>query len=51
MIYFYVLLAFISLPFASFAKNELSEFNKIRNNNFEVTKVFETNNFYFSQVS
>ena len=51
MIYFYVLLIFISLPFASFAKNELSEFNKIRNNNFEVTKVFETNDFYFSQVS
>ena len=51
MIYFYVLLVFISLPFASFAKNELSEFNKIRNNNFEVTKVFETNDFYFSQVS
>ena len=51
MIYFYVLLAFISLPFASFAKNELSQFNKIRNNNFEVTKVFETNDFYFSQVS
>ena len=51
MIYFYMLLAFISLPFASFAKNELSEFNKIRNNNFEVTKVFETNDFYFSQVS
>ena len=51
MIYFYMLLAFISLPFASFAKNELSQFNKIRNNNFEVTKVFETNDFYFSQVS
>ena len=51
MIYFYVLLVFISLPFPSFAKNELSEFNKIRNNNFEVTKVFETNDFYFSQVS
>ena len=51
MIYFYVLLVFISLPFTSFAKNELSEFNKIRNNNFEVTKVFETNDFYFSQVS
>ena len=51
MIYFYMLLAFISLPFASFAKNELSQFNKIRDNNFEVTKVFETNDFYFSQVS
>ena len=48
---FYIFLAFISIPFTSFAENELSQFNKIRNNNFEVTKVFETNDFYFSQVS
>ena len=48
---FYVFLAFISIPFTSFAENELSQFNKIRDNNFEVTKVFETNDFYFSQVS
>ena len=35
----------------SFASKELSEFRQLRNNNYNVTKVFESNEFYFSQVS
>jgi hypothetical protein len=51
MKFFYVFFALIFIPFACSAENVLSQFKKIRNNNFEVTKVFETKDFYFSQVS
>ena len=39
------------ISFESFASKELSEFKKVRNNNYTVTKVFESNEYYFSQVS
>jgi len=51
MKFFYIFFLFIFIPFTCGAENVLSQFKKIRNNNFEVTKVFETNDFYFSQVS
>ena len=35
----------------SFANSALTEFKKIRKNNYNDTKVFESNEFYFSQVS
>ena len=35
----------------SFANSELTEFKKVRKNNYNDTKIFESNKFYFSQVS
>lgn len=51
MKFFYLLFALIFIPITCLAGNVLNEFKKIRNDNFEATKVFETNDFYFSQVS
>ena len=41
---------FIIINFSSLASNIKNEFEKIRNNDFKNSKVFETKNFYFSQI-
>ena len=47
----YLFCLFVFFPFTSFAEEELSQFKVVRNNNIETSKVFETKDFYFSQVS
>ena len=47
----YLFFLFVFFPFTSFAEEELSQFKEVRNNNIETSKVFETKDFYFSQVS
>jgi len=41
---------FIIFNFSSLASNIKNEFEKIRNNDLKNSKVFETKNFYFSQI-
>ena len=41
---------FIIINFSSLASNIKNEFEKIRNNDLKNSKVFETKNFYFSQI-
>mgnify|MGYP003347276875 FL=1 len=41
---------FVIFNFSSLASNIKNEFEKIRNNDFKNSKVFETKNFYFSQI-
>lgn len=41
---------FVIFNFSSFASNIKNEFEKVRNNNVKNSKVFETKNFYFSQI-
>ena len=41
---------FIIINFSSLASNIQNEFEKIRNNDLKNSKVFETKNFYFSQI-
>ena len=41
---------FIIFNFSSLASTIKNEFEKIRNNDFKNSKVFETKNFYFSQI-
>ena len=41
---------FIIFNFSSLASNIKNEFEKVRNNDFKNSKVFETKNFYFSQI-
>ena len=50
---FFYLTIFIVYCISSqvFAHPELTEFKKVRKNNFDDTIVFESNEFYFSQVS
>jgi|TARA_B100001093_G_scaffold207241_1_gene199172 hypothetical protein len=36
--------------FSSLASNIKNEFEKVRNNDVKISKVFETKNFYFSQI-
>ena len=47
-----IFLIFILLifNFSSLASNIKNEFEKVRNNDFKNSKVFETKNFYFSQI-
>ena len=41
---------FVIFNFSSFASNIKNEFEKVRNNDLKNSKVFETKNFYFSQI-
>ena len=41
---------FIIFNFSSLASNIKNEFEKVRNNDLKNSKVFETKNFYFSQI-
>jgi hypothetical protein len=41
---------FVIFNFSSFASNIKNEFEKVRNNDVKNSKVFETKNFYFSQI-
>ena len=41
---------FIIFNFTSLASNIKNEFEKVRNNDLKNSKVFETKNFYFSQI-
>ena len=45
-----ILFIFIIFNFSSFASNIKNEFEKVRNNDVKNSKVFETKNFYFSQI-
>ena len=52
MRFFYLTIFIVyCISFEAFANSELTEFKKVRKNNFNDTKVFESNEFYFSQVS
>ena len=41
---------FVIFNFSSFASNIKNEFEKVGNNDVKNSKVFETKNFYFSQI-
>ena len=45
-----IIFIFIFFNISSFASNIKNEFEKIRNNDVKSSKVFETKNFYFSQI-
>ena len=45
----FLLIIWFTVP--SLASNLIDEFNETRNNDIESSKVFETNNYYFSQIS
>ena len=45
-----LILIFIIFNFTSLASNIKNEFEKVRNNDLKNSKVFETKNFYFSQI-
>ena len=45
-----ILFIFVFFNFSSLASTIKNEFEKIRNNDFKNSKVFETKNFYFSQI-
>ena len=45
------LFLYLSFLFNGFADINLKEFTKLRGNEFNQTKIFETNEFYYSQVS
>ena len=47
---FIIIFIFIFFNISSFASNIKNEFEKIRNNDVKSSKVFETKNFYFSQI-
>ena len=52
MRFFYLTIFIVyCISFEAFANSEVTEFKKVRKNNFNDTKVFESNEFYFSQVS
>jgi len=44
-------LIIICFTVPSLASSLIDEFNEIRKNDIESSKVFETNNYYFSQIS
>ena len=45
-----IIFIFVIFNFSSLASTIKNEFEKIRNNDFKNSKVFETKNFYFSQI-
>ena len=45
-----ILFIFVIFNFSSLASTIKNEFEKVRNNDFKNSKVFETKNFYFSQI-
>ena len=45
-----ILFIFVIFNFSSLASNIKNEFQKVKNNDFKNSKVFETKNFYFSQI-
>ena len=45
-----IIFIFVIFNFSSLASTIKNEFETIRNNNFKNSKVFETKNFYFSQI-
>ena len=45
-----IIFIFIIFNFSSLASNIKNEFEKVRNNDVKNSKVFETKNYYFSQV-
>ena len=45
-----IIFIFIFFNISSFASNIKNEYEKIRNNDVKNSKVFETKNFYFSQI-
>ena len=45
-----IIFIFFIFNFSSLASTIKNEFEKIRNNDFKNSKVFETKNFYFSQI-
>ena len=47
---FLIIFIFVIFNFSSLASTIKNEFEKIRNNDFKNSKVFETKNFYFSQI-
>ena len=50
MIKIIIIFIFIIFNFSSLASNIKNEFEKIRNNDVKNSKVFETKNYYFSQI-
>ena len=46
----FLILIFLIFNFSSLASNIKNEFEKVRNNDVKNSKVFETKNFYFSQI-
>ena len=46
----FLIFIFLIFNFSSFASNIKNEFEKVRNNDVKNSKVFETKNFYFSQI-
>ena len=46
----FLIFIFLIFNFSSLASNIKNEFEKVRNNDFKNSKVFETKNFYFSQI-
>ena len=45
-----IIFIFVILNFSSLASTIKNEFETVRNNDFKNSKVFETKNFYFSQI-
>ena len=45
-----IIFIFVIFNFSSLASTVKNEFEKVRNNDFKNSKVFETKNFYFSQI-
>jgi hypothetical protein len=45
-----ITLILVIFNFSSLASNIKNEFEKVRNNDVKISKVFETKNFYFSQI-
>ena len=46
----FLIFIFLIFNFSSLASNIKNEFEKVRNNDLKNSKVFETKNFYFSQI-
>ena len=46
----FLIFIFLIFNFSSLASNIKNEFEKVRNNDVKNSKVFETKNFYFSQI-
>ena len=46
----FLIFIFLIINFSSLASNIKNEFEKVRNNDVKNSKVFETKNFYFSQI-
>ena len=46
----FLIFIFLIFNFSSLASNIKNEFKKVRNNDVKNSKVFETKNFYFSQI-